>query len=66
MVSSDGLPMAGLVLNHPQPRRDEASQSNRAELESRCIPPLLAELAYGSSTFDSHVDWYEIAGTTFV
>lgn len=61
---SEGLPIAGVVLNHPRPaENDPSTLSNRAELELRCVPPVLAALAHGATGFDRHVDWYALAGS---
>jgi dethiobiotin synthetase len=62
-VFREGLPIAGVVLNHPaSPMADDASLStNRAELAARCVPPILAELGWNSTRFDAAVDWFAIA-----
>jgi dethiobiotin synthetase len=59
----EGLPVAGVVLNHPTPpTSDDASlASNRAELEARCSRPILAELFWGAGDFDAAVDWFSLA-----
>ncbi len=57
----DGLPVAGIVLNDRGLMiggDDPSRSSNRAELEARCIPPILAEIGV---VFDQPVDWYELA-----
>ncbi len=57
-----GLPIAGVVLNHPSPRPDDPSlASNRAELEARCRVPIVAEVAFGARHFDHPVDWLKLA-----
>ncbi len=54
----DGLPIAGVVLNHPtQPSNDASLATNRRELSARCVPPILAEVAWGAERFDVEVDW---------
>jgi dethiobiotin synthetase len=59
----DGLAVAGVVLNDV--RRDvvddPSATSNRAELEKRCVPPVLAHLCWRAKEFDDPVDWYELA-----
>ncbi len=62
----DGLEIAGVVLNNPTPPpSDDASlETNRLELSARCIPPVLAEVAYGADDFDTQVDWFALAGIT--
>jgi len=58
----EGLPVAGVVLNDVRPAPDDASiESNRRELEARCIPPVLAHVAFGAKTFDTDVDWLALA-----
>jgi dethiobiotin synthetase len=60
---ADGLPVAGIVLDNPVPPSDDPSQAtNRAELAARCVPPLLAEVAWDARRFDGTVDWFRIAG----
>jgi dethiobiotin synthetase len=61
----DGLPVAGVVLNSPQrvvgdPSRD----SNRDELERRCVPTVLAEVEFGG-TFDRNVDWWQLSESDY-
>ncbi len=57
-----GLETAGVVLNHPTPSEDDRSTAtNRAELEARCVPPLLAEVTYGATAFEPPVDWLAVA-----
>ena len=54
----DGLPIAGIVLNHPiRPSDDPSLATNRRELSARCVPPILAEVAWGAKAFDPEVDW---------
>ena len=62
--SEDELSVAGVVLNHPSPpTSDDASlASNRAELVHRCIPPVLAEVFFGSDRFDREIDWRGLMG----
>lgn len=53
----DGLPVAGVVLNQAEPLRDDSSvESNLAELQKRCGPPVLAAVEWGEG-FDRKVDW---------
>ena len=57
-----GLRIAGVVLNNPARRPDDQSTAtNRQELAAHCIPPLLAEVAFGADRFDEEVDWFGLA-----
>jgi dethiobiotin synthetase len=57
-----GLPIAGIVLNNPSPPGDDPSRSsNRRELAVRCVPPVLAEVAWQADRFDAEVDWLRVA-----
>lgn len=70
----DGLDVAGVVLNNLRGGAGEGTSdggevdvsrsSNRAELTVRCVAPLLAEVAYGATDFDSEVDWLALASAT--
>jgi dethiobiotin synthetase len=62
-VFREGLPLAGVILNHPAvPRADDASLSqNRRELAARCVAPILAEVAWAADEPDVHVDWSSLA-----
>ncbi|MFZ1933380.1 MAG: dethiobiotin synthase [Thermoguttaceae bacterium] len=62
-VFRGGLPIAGVVLNHPAiPAADDVSLSqNRGELAARCVPPILAEVAWGGEEADGKVDWFSLA-----
>jgi dethiobiotin synthetase len=57
------LAIAGIVLNDvfPRDRGDPAVHFNRMELETRCVPPVLAHLAHEASDFDAPVDWLRVA-----
>ncbi len=57
------LPIAGIVLNNilPPKARDPAQSGNRAELELRCVPPVLAQLKHNAADFDTPVDWLTLA-----
>ena len=57
-----GLDVAGVVLNHPQPRTGDAStETNRRELAQRAVPPILAEVSFGDQALPE-VDWFRLAG----
>lgn len=58
----DGLDIAGVVLNNANPPSDDASLStNRGELAARCVPPILAEVAWQADRFDTDLDWFALA-----
>lgn len=58
----DGLEVAGIVLNNPTvPGDDPSRATNRQELAGRCVPPVLAEVPWGASDFDTPVDWPAVA-----
>lgn len=62
-VFREGLPIAGVVLNHPvAPAAKDASLSqNRRELAIRCVPPILAEVTWCAAEPDTRVDWFSLA-----
>jgi dethiobiotin synthetase len=58
----DGLEIAGVVLNNPVPPADDPSRAtNCQELAARCVPPVLAEVAWEAGRFDADVDWFRLA-----
>jgi dethiobiotin synthetase len=59
------LPIAGIIINDvlPPGSGDPSVHSNRMELELRCVPPVLAQLAHGAAFFDKPVDWLALART---
>jgi dethiobiotin synthetase len=66
-VFREGLEVAGVVLNHPldpAAADDSSMTSNRAELAARCVPPLLAEVAWRAERFEPKVDWFGLAAST--
>jgi dethiobiotin synthetase len=62
-VFRQGLPVAGVVLNHVRPPAadDVSLASNGPELATRCSAPILAEVAWGSDHFQPMVDWFSLA-----
>jgi dethiobiotin synthetase len=58
-----GIPVAGVVLNSPtMPSVEDVSLAwNRRELAARCVPPLLAEVAWNAAGMDAKVDWFALA-----
>ena len=66
-VFREGLEVAGVVLNHPldpAASDDPSIASNRPELAARCVPPLLAEVAWRAERFEPEVDWRGLAAST--
>lgn len=58
----DGLDVTGVVLNNcRQEPMDASTATNRSELAARCNPPILAEVAWKASRFDSWIDWFALA-----
>jgi len=59
----DGLDIAGIILNHPRPvRTDDLSvATNRSELQRRCVPSVLAELAWQAEEFEEAIPWATLA-----
>jgi dethiobiotin synthetase len=58
----DGLNVAGVVLNDA--RRfdgDISMESNREQIASRSVAPVLSRLRYDSDSFDDDIDWMEVA-----
>jgi len=57
----DGLDVAGVVLNQPEPCSGDASEtSNQAELSARCVPPVLAAVGWNEADV-APVDWFRIS-----
>ncbi len=60
----DGLNVAGVVLNDARRFDGDASmESNRGQIASRSLSPVISRLRYNSDTFDDDVDWFEMAKT---
>lgn len=66
----DGLPIAGIVLNHTHESQAQPSghggidvsvATNRDELARRAVPEVLAEVHYGDREFRERVDWCALA-----
>jgi len=56
----EGIDVAGVALNDMrEPTVDDPSiGTNRSELETRCVPPILVHLGWSEDDFDAHVDWF--------
>jgi dethiobiotin synthetase len=57
----DGLPIAGIVVNHVCEHGDASAATNASELARRCVAPILAEAKFGANRFDREVDWWKLA-----
>jgi dethiobiotin synthetase len=60
----DGLEVAGIVLNDVQALdhdSDPSIDSNRQQLESHCIPPVLTHVNWQASEIDTEIDWIGIS-----
>lgn len=59
----NGLDVAGVILNevHPPDHNDVSRKTNRAELESRCVPPILAVVDYQAQQITADIDWFKLA-----
>lgn len=62
-VFREGIPVAGVVLNHSSPPSadDVSLATNRRELAARSVAPVLAEVAWGEAGFDAAIDWFGLA-----
>ncbi|HEV3340079.1 MAG TPA: dethiobiotin synthase [Pirellulales bacterium] len=59
----EGLEVAGVILNQPcGAPADESGVSNYEELCRRCVPPMLANVAWQAAGFEPRVDWWDLAG----
>ena len=57
-----GLPLAGIVLNDSRSFDDDPSiETNRNEIASRALAPVLTRLRHEGDSFDDRVDWMEVA-----
>lgn len=58
----DGLAVAGVVLCDIEPIAgdDFSRASNLAELRARCVPPIVAHVAYGAHEFSPQVNWQNL------
>jgi dethiobiotin synthetase len=65
-AAARGLVLAGIVLNDIMPpgHEDPSVHSNRMELETRCVPPVLAQVGYGGTLRSAGVDWLRLAQAT--
>ena len=61
----DGLPVAGIIMNHRQEdnRGDVSLQTNVSEIERCSFPPILASVSY-NGVLDPNIDWLHLAQQT--
>ena len=58
----DGIPVAGIVVSHPEGFvGDVSTQTNVEEIGKRSIAPVLATVPFGAEDFDRKVDWNGLA-----
>ena len=63
----DGLDVAGIVLNDSRVFEGDMSiESNREQIASRAMAPVLARLRFEAEAFDDDVDWAALAGARHV
>ena len=51
-AEQSSLPVAGMIINHPQATTDASSASNVEEIRRRTNVPILAEVGYGATELD--------------
>ncbi|MCC6127047.1 MAG: dethiobiotin synthase [Pirellulales bacterium] len=58
-----GLPVAGVILNHPAPPNpnDPSLATNRRELEIRCEVPILGKVVWNAGKCEPEIDWFALA-----
>ena len=57
-----GLPVAGIVMTHPEGFGGDVSiNSNADEIAKRSVAPILAKVAFGAESFDTDVDWFALS-----
>lgn len=58
----EGLKVAGIILNHPDPPLgDESIGTNRGEIAARAVAPVLTEVGWRQQGFRDRIDWYALA-----
>lgn len=58
----DGLPVAGIVITHPEGfGGDMSTTTNIEEISRHAAAPILASVPFGAESFDREVDWYALA-----
>lgn len=62
----DGIPMGGVILNDARMFDGDVSmESNRDQIASRAVAPVLTRLRYEGDEFDEIVDWMAVAQQTY-
>lgn len=60
-----GIPVAGVVMTHPEGFDiDVSTNSNAEEIARRSVAPVLANVPFNGTNFDTEVDWYALADPT--
>ena len=63
-ISGDGLEVAGVILNDSRISEGDMSvDSNREQIASRAMAPVLTRLRFEAEQFDDKVDWAALAGS---
>lgn len=58
----DGMPLAGAILNDARMFDGDVSmETNREQIASRAVAPVLTRLRYEGEAFDEQIDWAELA-----
>ncbi len=61
----DGIPIAGVILNDARMFDGDVSmETNREQISSRSVAPVLTRLRYEGDEFDEQVDWMMVAQQT--
>ncbi len=61
----DGIPIAGVILNDARMFDGDVSmETNREQISSRSVSPVLTRLRYEGDEFDEQIDWMMVAQQT--
>ena len=61
----DGIPIAGVILNDSRMFDGDVSmETNREQISSRSVSPVLTRLRYEGDEFDEQIDWMMVAQQT--
>lgn len=62
----DGIPIAGVILNDARMFDGDVSmETNREQIASRAMAPVLTRLRYEGQSFDDQIDWMAVAQGAF-